>query len=76
MAIPPALPGGYQLWHFYPSVPGGVVMAVVFLCFTAGHLCLVIRSGKKFCIPLIVGGLCKTSQMDSLTQITLMLVCS
>ena len=64
MAVPPALPGGYQLWHFYPSVPGGVIMAVVFLGLTLGHLWFVIRSGKNFCIPLIVGGLCKTLQAD------------
>ena len=59
MAIPPTLPGGYQLWHYYPSVPGAAVMAVVFLCLTAAHLWFLVRSDKRFCIPLIVGGVCK-----------------
>ena len=60
MAIPPPLPGGYQLWHYLPSIPGAIIMAIVFLSLTVAHQWFIVRSGKWFCIPLIIGGICKS----------------
>lgn len=62
MVIPASLPGGYQLWHYYPSVPGAIVMAMAFLGLSVAHLWFIVKRGKMFCIPLVVGGICKPKQ--------------
>lgn len=61
MAIPPHLPSGYQLWHSYPSVPGGVAMAALFLLLTLTHLRFIMTTQKKFFISMLIGGICKPS---------------
>ncbi|KAK9461514.1 RTA1 like protein-domain-containing protein [Lipomyces oligophaga] len=54
--IPPALSGGYQLWYYYPSVPGNIVVAVLFLILCLLHLVYITRKRSLFCIPLLIGG--------------------
>ena len=61
MALPPPLSSGYQLWYYYPSVPGGIAMAAIFLILSLAHLILLIRSRRRFCIPLVIGGACTFS---------------
>lgn len=57
MTIPPTLPGGYQLWYYYPSVPGSIAVASVFTVLALAHLFFVVRTRKLFCIPLIIGAI-------------------
>ena len=64
MTIPPSLSGGYQLWYYYPSVPGGIAVASIFGILVSGQLFGLIKTGKKFCIPLVIGGICKFNQSN------------
>lgn len=65
MAIPPPLDSGYQLWYYYPSVPGGIAMGSIFLLLTLAHLLFLIKSRKKFCIPLVIGGICEYHKFEA-----------
>ncbi|THY74109.1 RTA1-domain-containing protein [Aureobasidium pullulans] len=54
---PPANDEGYQLWEYYPSMVGNIVVASVFGLLALTHFGLVIFRKQWFCIPLVVGGL-------------------
>ncbi|KAK9447015.1 RTA1-domain-containing protein [Limtongia smithiae] len=56
MTVPPTTASGYQLWYYYPSIAGSVAVAVIFACLALVHLWFVVATHKKFCIPLVVGG--------------------
>ncbi|KAF1995602.1 RTA1 like protein [Amniculicola lignicola CBS 123094] len=47
----------YVLWHYTPSLAGGVIGAIVFLVLTGAHIFRLIRNRTWFCIPFVVGGL-------------------
>jgi hypothetical protein len=55
---------GYPLWRYIPSLPASVVFAVIFGILTGGHFYRMIRHRMWFCIPFVVGGLCKYSSGD------------
>ncbi|KAK9447012.1 RTA1-domain-containing protein [Limtongia smithiae] len=57
MALPPTLKSGYRLWYYYPSVPGAVVVAVIFAALALVHCVFIMKTRKRFCIPLLIGAI-------------------
>ncbi|KAK4936757.1 hypothetical protein LTR10_022414 [Elasticomyces elasticus] len=57
MALPPTLPGGYQLWYYYLFLAGGIAVATIFLILVTTHLYGIIKTRHRFCIPLLIGGI-------------------
>lgn len=51
---------GHYLWQYLPSRPGGIAAAAVFGILTLGHLFRMFRHRMWFCIPFVVGGICKS----------------
>jgi hypothetical protein len=51
-------PVDFELWHYKPSIAGGVVACVAFLLLTLLHGWRLIRTRLWFCTPFVVGGLC------------------
>lgn len=51
--------GGFKLYHYDPTIPGGVVFVLLFLCTTILHFWQLFRSRCWFMIPLAIGGLRK-----------------
>jgi len=47
------------LWHYTPSVAAAAIFTVIFAGLTGLHLVRLLQKRTWFCIPLIVGGLCK-----------------
>ncbi|KAI3392259.1 hypothetical protein diail_5947 [Diaporthe ilicicola] len=47
--------GTYYLWHFVPSLPGGVVFIVLFIVATIAHSYRMFRFRQWFYIPFILG---------------------
>ncbi|KAI5203425.1 RTA1-domain-containing protein [Aureobasidium subglaciale] len=54
---PSANSDGYQLWKYYPSMVGNIVVASIFGLVALAHFGLVIFRKQWFCIPLFIGGL-------------------
>lgn len=52
--------GGFQLYHYDPSVAAAVIFALLFLVTTLYHSWQMIRTRCWIAIPLVVGGLRKT----------------
>lgn len=46
-------------------MPGAIIMAVVFTILTITHLTLIVQNGKKFMIPILVGGICRSPTLPS-----------
>ncbi|TLS30043.1 hypothetical protein PpBr36_02241 [Pyricularia pennisetigena] len=55
-AIPPDA-YTFRLYHYDPTIPGAIVVAVIFLATTIFHFWQLIRSRCWFMIPLAVGGI-------------------
>ncbi|KAI6373023.1 hypothetical protein MCOR25_003554 [Pyricularia grisea] len=47
----------YSLYHYDPSIPGAIVVAVIFLLTTVFHFWQLIKTRCWFMIPLAVGGI-------------------
>ncbi|KAK9462296.1 RTA1 like protein-domain-containing protein [Lipomyces oligophaga] len=54
--LPPTV-HGYQLWYYYTSVPGNVIVALLFLALCIFHIVFIRRDSAKFCISLLIGGI-------------------
>lgn len=50
---------GYALWHYVPNRPAAIIFTVLFASVTAYHVTLMIRRRLWFCIPFVIGGVCK-----------------
>lgn len=50
---------GYPLWHYIPNRPAAIIFTVLFGLATVVHSVLMFRHRTWFCIPFIIGGLCK-----------------
>ncbi|TLD19956.1 hypothetical protein PspLS_09387 [Pyricularia sp. CBS 133598] len=55
-AIPPEA-YTFSLYHYDPTIPGAIVVAVIFITTTAFHFWQLIRSRCWFMVPLAVGGI-------------------
>lgn len=55
-AIPPDA-YTFRLYHYDPTIPGAIVVAVIFLGTTVFHFWQLIKSRCWFMIPLAVGGI-------------------
>jgi hypothetical protein len=66
MAVLEPYAGDYYLWHYLPSVPAAVIFTLIFLGCTFGLSWRSWKARVKFCIPFIIGTLCKTKHLDSL----------
>ncbi|RGP78254.1 hypothetical protein FLONG3_3569 [Fusarium longipes] len=49
--------GGFQLYHYKPSMAGGAIFALLFIATTLFHSWQLFRGRSWFTIPLAVGGL-------------------
>jgi hypothetical protein len=47
-----------QLWHYTPSIAGGVIAALAFCGLSVFHTWRLIRTRLWFCIPFVIGGFC------------------
>ncbi|KAF2874001.1 RTA1 like protein-domain-containing protein [Massariosphaeria phaeospora] len=50
-------PVEHKLWHYTPSIAGGVIGAIVFFILTAFHTWRLVKNRTWFCIPFVIGGL-------------------
>ncbi|PSN74959.1 RTA1 like protein [Corynespora cassiicola Philippines] len=50
----------YQLWHYRPSIAGGVIACLVFAVLTAAHIWRLFKNRTWFCIPFVIGALFET----------------
>lgn len=50
---------GYPLWKYVPSLPAAVVFTVLFGILTLGHSWKMFAHRMWFCIPFVIGGICK-----------------
>lgn len=50
---------GYHLWRYVPSLPASIVFAALFGLLTIAHAWRMLRHRMWFCIPIVVGGICK-----------------
>ncbi|KAH7245457.1 RTA1 like protein-domain-containing protein [Fusarium tricinctum] len=48
--------GGFQLYHYHPTVVGGVIFTLLFICTTLLHGWQLYRGRSWFLIPLTAGG--------------------
>ncbi|KAM0354935.1 hypothetical protein ACHAPU_000774 [Fusarium lateritium] len=48
---------GFQLYHYHPTVVGGAVFAILYICTTLLHFWQLYRGLSWFLIPLAIGGL-------------------
>lgn len=48
----------YQLWHYTPSLPGGIIACIAFLALALFHTYRLVRTRYWACIPFVVGGFC------------------
>lgn len=62
-------PGKYVFWFYSPSVPAGIIAAILFAIVTILHTWRLIRTRLWFCIPFVVGGLCKSICCDVFLQL-------
>ena len=50
---------GYPLWEYIPSRPAAIIFTILFTVVTVYHTYLMFRHRLWFCIPFIIGGICK-----------------
>jgi hypothetical protein len=64
------LAGDYYLWQYLPSVPAAVIFLILFFVITALLTWRMIKTKTWFCIPFIVGGVCKYTSVLTISDIT------
>lgn len=47
----------YVLWPYKPSVPGGVIAAVLMVILFGIHAFRLVKNRTWFCIPFVIGAL-------------------
>ncbi|ORY16393.1 RTA1 like protein-domain-containing protein [Clohesyomyces aquaticus] len=47
----------FKLWHYTPSIAGGIIGAIVFALLTSLHVFQLLRNRTWFCIPFVIGGI-------------------
>lgn len=52
---------GYPLWRYVPSLPAAIVFAILFGIATVLHGFMMVKNRSWFCLPFVVGGICKSS---------------
>lgn len=62
------LHNGYALWHYVPTIAAAIVFIVVFSLLTIGHAFRMFRHRMWFCIPIVIGGICKSHIQDPLVN--------
>lgn len=55
------LHNGYPLWEYIPNRPAAIIFTMLFSTVTIYHAFLMFRHRLWFCIPFIIGGICKLS---------------
>ncbi|ETN39822.1 uncharacterized protein HMPREF1541_06048 [Cyphellophora europaea CBS 101466] len=50
----------YELWHYTPSLAGGIIASIAFALLTIAHTWRLARTRLWFCIPFVIGGLFET----------------
>lgn len=68
--------GGFQLYHYHPTVAGGVIFTLLFIATTSLHGWQLYRGRSWFLIPLTVGGFCKILTSDLPTSRLIMILFS
>lgn len=58
----------FVLWHYSPSVIAAAIAAALFGLLTIANLVRLIQKRTWFCIPLVIGGLCKYQHFQATTQ--------
>jgi hypothetical protein len=62
--------GDYYLWHYLPSVPAAVIFLILFFVITALLTWRMFKTKTWFCIPFIIGGVCKFTSVPKISHIT------
>jgi hypothetical protein len=53
------LAGDFYLWEYLPSIPAAVIFLILFLVMTALLSWRMFKTKTWFCVPFIIGGICK-----------------
>jgi hypothetical protein len=72
MAVLEPYSGDYYLWHYLPSIPAAVIFTLIFLGCTFGLSWRSWKARAKFCIPFIIGTLCKTTSIPNTLKCVLL----
>lgn len=51
---------GYPLWRYIPNVGAAGTFVALFALATAPHVWVMVKRRSWFCIPFVIGGLCKS----------------
>ena len=65
--------GGFKLYHYDPTIPGAIVIAIAFGITTAYHIWQLIRTRCWMALPIVIGGFRKSSTVKgtfSIIQLT------
>jgi hypothetical protein len=63
--------GGYKLYHYNPTIPGAVVIAIAFGLTTGYHVWQLMCTRCWMASPIVIGGFCKSSTgMDATLEHT------
>jgi hypothetical protein len=61
----------YVLYHYTPSLPCAILLAVLFALTTVFHLYQRIKAHSKYFNPFIVGGICQSARSSILRFVAL-----
>lgn len=50
---------GYPLWLYVPNIGAAIAFTVLFAIMTIMHTYMMVKHRMWFCLPFVVGGLCK-----------------
>jgi len=56
----------FVLWHYSPSVIAAAIAAALFGILTIANLVRLLQKKTWFCLPLVIGGLCKYQHVQSI----------
>jgi hypothetical protein len=66
-ATPPENP--FKLYHYDPTVAGGIIVALLFLGTTLLHFWQLVRARSWYVLPLAIGGICEYLASPKLTYV-------
>lgn len=59
-----AAANSFRLYHYDPTIAGAVIFVFLFLATTAIHFWQLLKSRCWFLLPLAIGGICKSCELD------------
>jgi hypothetical protein len=60
MAVLEKYLGQVYLWHYVPNLPAAIAFTILFMLLTIVHGRVMWRTRLWFCLPFVIGGICKS----------------